>query len=888
MVTKRIRIYGIVQGVGFRPSVSRHAAEAGVTGSVCNKGSFVEVIAQGQPDAVEKFIFLIEKKPPKRAVILKMDVKEVDAPLFPTFEIATSAKKKGEIFVSPDIAICDECRAELLDPKNRRYLHPFINCTSCGPRLTILESLPYDRERTSMKEFPMCEKCRAEYTDPGSRRYDAQPVCCMDCGPEVYLIGRKERGRDAIIEARRTIIAGGIVAVKGVGGFHLCCDATSESAVRRLRKLKRRPAKPFAVMMRDQETVKRACLMSDAQREILTGHQKPILLLKKRESCGIAPSVAADNPALGVMLPYAPVQILLFTYNDGLDVPPALVMTSGNVSGAPICRDDEEALRELSSFTDVFLSHNRRINIRCDDSVMDFYRGQPYMVRRSRGYAPLPFLLTEPAPALSSEDGTEISQKDIGALPDQHEPHAPCVLGIGGELKNTFCFAKGNLYYPSSYIGDLSDARSGEALRETVARFARLLEAEPDLVVCDLHPRYRSSGIAQELAEKGGIPLVKVQHHYAHILSCMAENDFTGPVIGVSFDGTGYGTDGTIWGGEIMIADTHGFRRAGSIAPFLHAGGDAASREGWRIACSMLADLYPGEVSDTCSGGSDSDRQAAEKKSGMEDADRAANYAGQEAGRAGDIAERLGLCGAQQLRVIEIMREKHINTVMSTSCGRLFDAVSAILGIRKLSTYEGEAAMELMFAAQRYADTEIWRRARTDDHVFAAQRCTGNMSDIGPCDITAMDKFQYDGKSAGEFEPKLSSEGNSKHAEPVRDERNGENGRLIMRTDLLVKELAERRLAGEDTDYLAWLFHRRLADMTADAVRKIAGGELRTVCLTGGCFQNTLLLDMVQTALERDGFRVLVHSLVPPNDGGIALGQALYGEAWFKMTERET
>lgn len=888
MVTKRIRIYGIVQGVGFRPSVSRHAAEAGATGSVCNKGSFVEVIAQGQPDAVEKFIFLIEKKPPKRAVILKMDVKEVDAPLFPTFEIATSAKKKGEIFVSPDIAICDECRAELLDPKNRRYLHPFINCTSCGPRLTILESLPYDRERTSMKEFSMCEKCRAEYTDPGSRRYDAQPVCCMDCGPEVYLMGRKERGRDAIIEARRTIIAGGIVAVKGVGGFHLCCDATSESAVRRLRKLKRRPAKPFAVMMRDQETVERACLMSDAQREILTGHQKPILLLKKRESCGIAPSVAADNPALGVMLPYAPVQILLFTYNDGLDVPPALVMTSGNVSGAPICRDDEEALRELSSFTDVFLSHNRRINIRCDDSVMDFYRGQPYMVRRSRGYAPLPFLLTEPAPARPSGDGTEIYQKDVGALPDQRESPAPCVLGIGGELKNTFCFAKGNLYYPSSYIGDLSDARSGEALRETVARFARLLEAKPDLIVCDLHPRYRSSGIAQELAEKGGIPLVKVQHHYAHILSCMAENDFTGPVIGVSFDGTGYGTDGTIWGGEIMIADTHGFKRAGSIAPFLHAGGDAASREGWRIACSMLANLYPGEVSDTCSGGSDSDRQAAEKKSGMEDADRAANYAGQEAGRAGDIAERLGLCGAQQLRVIEIMREKHINTVMSTSCGRLFDAVSAILGIRKLSTYEGEAAMELMFAAQRYADTEIWRRARTDDHVFAAQRCTGNMSDIGPCDITAMDKFQYDGKSAGEFEPKLSSEGNSKHAEPVRDERNGENGRLIMRTDLLVKELAERRLAGEDADYLAWLFHRRLADMTADAVRKIAGGELRTVCLTGGCFQNTLLLDMVQTALERDGFRVLVHSLVPPNDGGIALGQALYGEAWFKMTERET
>ena len=865
MVTKRIRIYGIVQGVGFRPSVSRHAAEAGVTGSVCNKGSFVEVIAQGQPDAVEKFIFLIEKKPPKRAVILKMDVKEVDAPLFPTFEIATSAKKKGEIFVSPDIAICDECRAELLDPKNRRYLHPFINCTSCGPRLTILESLPYDRERTSMKEFPMCEKCRAEYTDPGSRRYDAQPVCCMDCGPEVYLIGRKERGRNAIIEARRTIIAGGIVAVKGIGGFHLCCDATNEEAVKRLRKLKKRPAKPFAVMMRDEEAVEQACFIRDGQREILTGHQKPILLLAKRKNCGIAPSVAVDNPALGVMLPYAPVQILLFTYDDGLNAPPALVMTSGNVSGAPICRDDEEALRELSAFTDVFLSHNRKINIRCDDSVMDFYRGRPYMVRRSRGYAPLPFLVTESAPELSAENGTEKTtaprdlREDTGAARAQREPHMPCVLGIGGELKNTFCFAKGNLFYPSSYIGDLSDARSGEALKETILRFARLLEARPDLVVCDLHPLYRSSAIARELAEKEGVPLVRVQHHYAHILSCMAEHDFTGPVIGVSFDGTGYGTDGTIWGGEIMVADTRGFTRAGSIAPFLHAGGDIASREGWRIAGSMLADLYRGKISAVCQNGPENDRSAAVKEAGRASLEQV----GRTERCAEAVAAELGLCDARQMRVLTAMRENHINTVTSTSCGRLFDAVSAILGIRRMSSYEGEAAMELMFAARRYADGRAGEKQRM---AYAAEPEPG-----------------------------------------CRD------GRLIMRTDLLVRELVERRLAGEDTDCLAWLFHRRLSAMTADAVRRIAtiydpadirrkaaaaSGEsgtqpsaakgkrcaLRTVCLSGGCFQNTLLLGMVQTLLERDGFRVLVHSLVPPNDGGIALGQALYGEMMLRRS----
>ena len=416
-ITKMIRVYGIVQGVGFRPTVSRHAMARGIRGSVSNKGPYVEIFAQGRQQDVDGFIGDIENRPPKRAAILKLLVEPVEEPEeFTQFDIIESEKTKGEIFVSPDIAICDECKEEMFDPKNRRYLHPFINCTCCGPRLTILDSLPYDRERTSMKEFPMCPSCADEYHNPDTRRYDAQPVCCNDCGPEVYLIGREERGREAITYTRKTIASGGIVAIKGIGGFHLCCNATSEEAVQRLRKLKRRPVKPFAVMAQDLETVKEVCQVSEEQEKILTGHQKPILLLDKltEMSCGqktdaklikygknigkdqgrseaecgkpaeLCESIAPGNPKVGVMLPYAPVQLLLFHYDDGIEMPKLLVMTSGNTSGAPICRDDHEAVEDLSFLCDCIRSHDRKIRIRADDSVMDFYKGEPYMIRRSR------------------------------------------------------------------------------------------------------------------------------------------------------------------------------------------------------------------------------------------------------------------------------------------------------------------------------------------------------------------------------------------------------------------------------------------------------------------------------------------------------------------------
>lgn len=763
-ITRRIRVYGIVQGVGFRPTVSRHAVKNGVRGSVCNKGPYVEIFAQGRPEQVHAFLEDLEKRPPKRAAILKINVETVeDGPVFGDFDIIESEKTKGEIFVSPDIAICDECKAEMYDLSNRRYLHPFINCTCCGPRLTILDSLPYDRERTSMKEFPMCPSCSEEYYDPETRRFDAQPVCCNDCGPEVYLIGRQERGREVITYTRRVIREGGIAAIKGIGGFHLCCDATNEAAVSRLRQLKKRPVKPFAVMARNMEVVKKECYVTAEQEEVLNGHQKPILLLERKKGGSICPSAAPGNPKIGVMLPYAPVQLLLFDYDDGIEMPDCLVMTSGNTSGAPICRDDDDAKAELSHLCDCMLSHNRKIRIRADDSVMDYYKGEPYMIRRSRGYAPLPLMVSEPWQGQ--------------------------VLAVGGELKNTFCIGVDGRFYLSPYVGDLEDLRTVKALRETIGRLETLLEVQPSAAVCDLHPRYNSTLIAEEL----GLPVIKVQHHYAHILSCMAENDCAGPVIGVSFDGTGYGTDGTVWGGEILLADYRDFTRMGSIEPFLQIGGDISAREGWRIAVSLIY----GRVKD---------RE-----------------------KARDMILKLGLCSEAECKVQFTMADRKINAVRSTSAGRLFDGISAILGICRASTFEGEASTSLEFAA------EAWEK-RTEK----------------PESVSIMET---------DFE--LLTE--------------DRNGWKLLNTGALAEDIVEARLAGEEPGRLAYYFHEMLARQIAETcIRLRMETGCNKVALSGGVFQNRLLLRLTDDLLSDKGFQVLRHSMVPPNDGGIALGQAVY------------
>ncbi|MDC7125342.1 MAG: carbamoyltransferase HypF [Spirochaetales bacterium] len=749
-----IRVYGIVQGVGFRPFVSKTACALGIKGWVANKGSFVEIKAQGSESAIKGLLEALRKTPPERSAIIKIEINDSTEELFDSFRIIDSKKESGDIFVSPDIATCDKCREELFDKNNRRYLHPFINCTNCGPRLTILESLPYDRERTTMADFPMCDECEYEYTHSETRRYDAQPVCCNSCGPELYIIGQKEKNREAITTARKAIMEGKIIAVKGIGGFLLCCNAKDQKAVSRLRRLKNRPTKPFAVMLRDIDTAKRECAILPEQEKILTGHEKPIILLPKKANSSLCNQIAPDNPTVGVMLPYTPVHMLLFEYDDNIKMTDCLLMTSGNVSGAPICRNDKDAISEIRSFCDLILSNNRRILLRADDSVMDFFQHKPYMIRRSRGYAPLPFLLSE---TLNGQ-----------------------VIGIGGELKNSFCIGKGNLFYLSPYVGDLSDIRTITALKESITRMKGLLEAEPQIAACDLHPGYNSVMVAEKL----NIPVIRVQHHWAHVASCMAENNYKEDVIGVCFDGTGYGTDGSIWGGEFLRASYRDFERLGSICPFTQPGGDSSAREGWKIAVSMLCQIYGNESE--------------------------------------EIINSLKLCTKKEMNIQRAIIDRGINTVSSTSSGRLFDAVSAVLSIKKCSTFEGEAAMALQFAAENFKGAK---------------------------------------SPVKEWAKKMLSK----------------NGRKFeLSTDLLFRHITDSVLAGIEKEQLAFEFHSVLSEMITEGCKISRDSTgLNTCALSGGVFQNKLLTSLCVLSLEKKGFKVLLHSLTPPNDGAIALGQAV-------------
>jgi hydrogenase maturation protein HypF len=794
-----VKIYGIVQGVGFRPYISR-LFNGLCSGSVKNCGSYVEIHLATENDRAMPCLTHMREIAPPRADIVDIDIKEIsedeyedlvrdDRPVpgeeGKDFFIAESPVEKPAdtpVFIPPDLAICDDCARELYDPSDRRYLHPFINCTQCGPRLTIIDSLPYDRPRTSMRDFEMCRSCASEYTDPSDRRYDAQPVCCNDCGPSVYFLEKKDdhfekicADGDAITRTRKALIAGKIVAVKGIGGFHLYCDAFNEQAVAQLRRRKGRPAKPFAVMAASYEEAGKICDVTgefsgnasdrekytETVRSLLTGPKKPIVLMPKRESA-IALNVAPGNPTLGVMLPYAPLQLLLFSYPDGLDdqMPQVLVATSANRSGGVICRTEEDVEETLGNVCDGILSHDREILTRADDSVVDIFENEPYMIRRSRGYAPLPVTAD----------------------------HAGDVLAFGGELKNTFCIGKGNLMYPSSYIGDLSDLKSDKALEETVDRFLRMLDAKPSVIVCDKHPRYRSRALAEKYVnEHGGTGLVGVQHHYAHVLSVMAENHYYDQVIGVAYDGTGYGDDGTIWGGEIFLCDIHGYERKASIAPFTFSGGDIASREGFRVALSMLFDKYSSD-SEVC-----------------------------------DIINSISLCDEKYVRPLRAMHDMGINSVQSTSCGRLFDAVSAVLGICRSQSFEGEASMGLEFAAEKY---------------------------LKKCELSS--SFHIRENSLG--------------------------SRSILPTDELFYRIVEERLNGRAAEELAYFFHEALASMTADAaVRLRYSSGCDTVALSGGCYQNRLLLWLTEDRLERYGFTVLRAHEIPPNDGGISLGQCMYG-----------
>ena len=763
-MTFNIKIFGIVQGVGFRPFIKNLADNFFIFGTVANKGSYVEIFAQTSEIILKNFIDAIKKNAPPRSNILKIDFKPIFfEKIFTNFEIIESEHEIGDIFVSPDIGICEKCAEELFDKNNRRYLHPFINCTNCGPRLTILEKMPYDRERTSMKNFKMCKKCTEEYFSTISRRFDAQPICCNDCGPKLKLIIKNEELRindaEIIKEVRKILFNGGIVAIKGIGGFHLACDAKNFESVKRLRKLKNRPNKPFAVMFRNFKAIEQECYLNSAQKNFLESYHKPIILLQKKIPTQIAENVAPEINKIGAMLPYTPLHMLIFDFPDEIEnFPEMLIMTSGNISGNPIEICDENLIKSLGKKLDGILTHNREILLRADDSVMEFVGEIPQMVRRSRGFSPLPIYFERKNEANFLVDF--ISKKEFSG-------RLKSILAIGGELKNTFCLGKNNLLYASPYIGDLGNLQSSDILKKSIERMSELLEITPEIVICDKHPRYQSVKIAEEIAKKLEIPLIKIQHHYAHILSNLAENNYHGEVIGVAFDGTGYGDDGTIWGGEFFICDTKNYERVGHISKFLQAGGDKAARECWRSAISMIKNF---DI---------------------------------------EIAKKLNLADEKSILGQKFLLENKINCVKSTSCGRLFDAVSAILGICKVSTYEGEAAMKLQSCAENF---------------------------VGEVKV--------------------------------------EN---IFSTSELFEKILEKVLNGAEKNYLARYFHEGLAEIIAETCEEIKNRHnIKTVALSGGVFQNSLLTDLAVKKLNLRGFKVLLNKMIPPNDGGLCIGQAAF------------
>ena len=754
-----VRVEGIVQGVGFRPFVYGLATRLGLGGLVGNDADGVFAEIEGDPAAVARFLVLLEREPPPLARIDKVTTRDMTPAGSAAFAIAPSPAAGGSrrALVSADTATCADCLAELADPGDRRYGYPFINCTNCGPRFTIVTSVPYDRAATTMAGFEMCPPCAAEYHDPADRRFHAQPTCCPACGPRLRLETSDGTpvpgppGSGPIAAAAALLRAGQVLAVKGLGGYHLAADAGSAAAAAALRERKHREDKPFAVMVADVAAARRLCEVSGTAAGLLASARRPIVLLPRRaagpdEPPAVAPAVAPGNRQLGVMLPYTPLHHLLLR-----ELAAPMILTSGNVSDEPIAFIDADARQRLAGIADAVLAHDRAIHIRTDDSVVRVFRGGAAVLRRSRGYVPEPL----PVPVTFARP----------------------VLACGAELKSTFCLGAREHAFLSHHIGDLENAETLRSFTAGIEHFRRLFDIEPQVIAHDLHPDYLSTAHAARLAELSGAELAGVQHHHAHIASCLADNGETGPVIGVAFDGTGYGPDGTIWGGEFLIADLAGYRRAAYLEPVPMPGGAAAIRQPWRMTASYLAAAYPDG-----------------------------------AGPAG-LAVRAR--NERAWGTIAAMAERGINAPLTSSAGRLFDAVAALLGVRDAISYEGQAAIEL----EQLADP-------------AEPGCYRAAADGG---------------------------------EPLR----------IAAADL-VRAAAGDLGAGVSAPVIAARFHNGVAALieeTCVTLRERCG--LDTVALSGGVFQNLLLADRVVSALARRGFRVLTHRRVPCNDGGISLGQAV-------------
>jgi len=756
---REISVRGIVQGVGFRPFVYALARRHGLSGLVRNDAEGVRIEAEGAQEGLERFLRGIEEEAPPLAVVESVGWRPLAVLGDREFRIEESREgDRRRALVSPDVATCDDCLAELLDPDDRRYRYPFTNCTNCGPRFTITRSVPYDRATTTMSAFEMCPDCRKEYDDPTDRRFHAQPNACPVCGPRVRLLDRfghelRVVPEDPIQRTAQLLRGRAVVAIKGLGGYHLACDPFDAAAVRTLRGRKVRQDKPFALMARDLAQARELCHITPEEETLLVSAARPIVLLERREGDGVAEEVAPRQKTLGVMLAYTPLHHLLLR-----DAGIPLVMTSGNNSDEPIAYRDEEAFDQLCDIADYFLVHDRPIHTRCDDSVFRVVAGGPYPLRRSRGHAPAPLRLAE--------------------------DFARHTLACGGELKNTFCLAKDGHAFPSHHVGDMENYETLRSFREGVEHYCRLFDVQPELVAYDLHPEYLSTKYARELEEEG-LPAVGIQHHHAHVASCLADNERPAAerVIGVALDGTGYGTDGAIWGGEFFEGSVEGgFVRRAHLGYSPLPGGSAAIRQPWRVALARLIKLY-----------------------GEEETLQLPLAVVREAGE-------------RNVRLVARLVEHGLNTPPTSSAGRLFDAAAALVGVpgSGRATYEGQAAVELELAAKGPVSRGYPFRLRPED------------------------------------------------------------GAWVVETGEILGGVVEDLLSGRETGEVSSRFHRTVAEVVAAGCGRIREeGGASAVALSGGTFQNLLLMQQVLELLVEKGFTVYRHRRVPTNDGGLALGQAV-------------
>ncbi len=751
----RVTVQGVVQGVGFRPFIYRLAHQHNLRGWVRNTSGSVEIEAEGDARSIEDFLKELEEKAPAMARIGKVETDFQPLKGYTGFDIHRSLSQEGAYqLVSPDIATCEDCRKDIFSSADRHFHYPFTNCTNCGPRFTIIEDIPYDRSMTTMRKFKMCPDCQKEYDNPLDRRFHAQPNACPACGPELELVdgkGNRVECKDVIKEAASLLKTGKILAIRGLGGFQLACDATDEEVVNLLRTRKKRPSKPLAVMMTTIEEIVKRCHVTSGESRLLQSPECPMVLLKRKSSLSdIAPPVAPKLKYLGVMLPYTPLHHLLLNETG---IP--LVMTSGNLSEEPIAKDNDEALIRLSGIADYFILHNRDIYSRYDDSVFMVEEEKPQVLRRARGYAPYPILL----PFESRQ-----------------------ILACGAELKNTFCLTRGEHAFVSQHIGDMENEETLEHFENTIELYKKLFRIEPEIIACDMHPDYLSTGYSLEATAEQGIILFPVQHHHAHIVSCLTENRAEGPVIGVSFDGTGYGTDGTIWGGEFLIADRRGFERVGHLEYVPLLGGEAAIKKPYRMALSYLYTLLGEDF----------------PLDGLPPGSRSPSEL--------DLMK-------QQLR-------QEINCPPTSSAGRFFDAVSALLGIRNEVDYEAQAAIELEMLAP-----DNIKSASLESYPFSI------------------------------------------------DENNGM--RIIRLGEVLTAIIGDIK-GNVAIPEISLRFHNTIAQIITRTCKMIAGDSgIRQVALSGGVFQNRLLSRLAAAALRNEDFEVLTHQLVPCNDGGISLGQVV-------------